>query len=184
MAKPQVPKYVVPSQNAVAMFTLEDFYGMNHPFYLDVFVELGEDRDAITDLIANAIIQKNWDEPDQFNEMIALQLGYMNIDADETVFYGKVTQLVRSICMKCSPHILGKDLMLLEAVEDTEWVNIIYRETMEPQPCITLPSSDSINRPGSPDTRKPESYTPGSLHVQHITELDPVDFSMTLSNGS
>ncbi|WDS62397.1 hypothetical protein [Pseudomonas phage D6] len=177
-------KHVVPVQTAIAMFSQTDFYGFDHPCYLDVFVELGEDRDRITDLIANAIIQKNVDNPDEFAEMIAMQLGYMGIDADETEFYGKVTLLVQSICQKCSPHIIGKDLVLVEAIEDTEWVNIIYREAMEVVSCSSQPYTDLISKPGFQVMIKQENNSLVSLRVQHITELDPVDFSTTLSNGS
>ncbi|MNB96326.1 hypothetical protein D3C87_1266080 [compost metagenome] len=161
-------QYVVPFENAVAMFSIPDFYGFNEPHYLDIAMEFNGEIDQLTDLIANAIVQRNVNEPEQFREMIHMGLGYMGIDPDEEVFYSKMVQHIRSICLKCSPHILGKDIKLIDAIEDADWVNIIYRETSEPQLCFIQQPNDSTSLLGSPAIATPVSYMTGSMASQPI----------------
>jgi hypothetical protein len=153
-------QYVVPFTNAVAMFPFGEFYGYNTPQYLDVMMELNDNRDRLTDLIGNAIVQRNVHNIVEFREMIHMSLGYMGIDPDETAFYETVTQYIREICLKCSPLIIGTDLRLVDAFEDADWVNVIYRETSEPLLCNIQLSTDSINSPGSPAMKSSGSYTP------------------------
>ncbi|QBJ02570.1 hypothetical protein MZD04_gp040 [Pseudomonas phage Psa21] len=153
-------EYVVPFTNAVAMFPFGEFFGYNTPYYLDIMMEFAEKRDRLADLIGNAIIQRNVCNMVEFREMIHMGLGYMGIDPDETVFYEKMVQFVRLICLKCSPYITGNDLKLVEAFEDADWVNIIYRETLEPQLCNIQPSVDLTNSLGSPITKELVNSTP------------------------
>jgi hypothetical protein len=141
-------QYVVPFTNAVAMVPFGEFFGYNTPYYLDIMMEFGEDRDKLTHLIGNAIVQRNVHNIVEFREMIFMGLGYMGIDPEETVFYEKMVQFIRLICLKCSPLIIGTDLKLIEAFEDADWVNIIYRETSEPVLCNIQPSIDLTNSPG------------------------------------
>ena len=164
----QMEQYVVPFENAVAMFSIPDFYGFNEPYYLDIAMEFNGELEKLTDLIANAIIQRNVNEPEQFREMIHMGLGYMGIDPDEEVFYEKILQHLRSICLKCSPYIFGNDLKLIDAIEDADWVNVIYRETSEPQLCFIHQPNDSTNSLGSPAIALPVSYTIGSTVSQPI----------------
>lgn len=162
-------QYVVPFENAVAMFSIPDFYGFNEPQYLDVIMEFNDERDKLTDLIANAIVQRNVHEPEQFREMIHMGLGYMGIDPDEETFYATMVQFVRSICLKCSPYILGTDLKLIDAIEDADWVNIIYRETSEPQLCSIQQPNDSTSLPGSLAIAKPVNCMVISTGTNPIT---------------
>jgi hypothetical protein len=161
-------QYVVPFENAVAMFSIPDFYGFNEPYYLDIAMEFNGELDKLTDLIANAIVQRNVNEPEQFREMVHMGLGYMGIDPDEEVFYSKMVQHIRSICLKCSIHIFGNDLKLIDAIEDADWVNVIYRETSEPQLCFIQQPNDTTSSPGSLAMALPVSYTIGSMGNQPI----------------
>lgn len=138
-------QYVVPFNNVLVMFSHVDFYGFNSPLYLDIMMEFGDDRDKLTDLIANAIVQRNVHDPVSFQEMVHMQLGYMGIDPDETVFYQRMVEYLNWICCLCSHRILGENVALLDTIEDTEWVNVIYRQTMEPVLCHVQPSIVSIN---------------------------------------
>lgn len=161
-------QYVVPFENAVAMFSIPDFYGFNEPHYLDIAMEFNGEIDRLTDLIANAIVQRNVNDYTQFREMIHMGLGYMGIDPDEELFYEKMVQHVRSICLKCSIHIFGSDIKLIDAIEDADWVNVIYRETSEPQLCFIQQPNDLTSSPGSPAIALPVSYTIGYMESQPI----------------
>lgn len=137
-------QYTIPKTGVIALFPLNEFYGYDHPFYLDVLVEFGEDRHRLTNMIANAILQKNWDKP-SFNEMVSMQLGYMGFDSDEYMFYGKVQNWLRDICSKCSPRISEPGPTLVEAIEEADHVNIIYLEVGEVQTCNVPPRFGSIS---------------------------------------
>lgn len=151
-------KYIVPTINTLALFPLSVFYGMDHPLYLDVFIELNEDRTPFTKLIANAIIQKNHQDPESFREMIYMQLGYMGIDPEETTFYDNVTTLVKYICSKCSGKILGLNTSLIDVEEDCEWVNVLYQDQLEPFKC-TQPQNVLTSWLGTQVTTQPVSCT-------------------------
>lgn len=156
-------QYVVPFTNTAALFPLDQFYGYDHPLYLDVFVEFGEDRTQITDMIGNAIVQRNVHRTAEFREMIMLQLGYMGISSDEETFYERVIELISSICYKCSPYIQGGELTFIEAIEEADWVVVVYREVSEALLCNIQPSTVSTNQLGSQGTTLPVNSTPDYL---------------------
>lgn len=162
-------EYTIPYVNIIALFPLNEFYGFDHPKYIDVFMEFAEDRNKITDLIGNAIVQRVHDDPTAFREMLAMQLGYMGIDAtEEPEFFENLVGLVGMVCNRCSPKLVGKDLKFISVDEDTEWVNLIYAEQLEPQKCVTLPQYDSTNSNGFLGSKIHGSYTKDSS-VKAIT---------------
>lgn len=133
-------------EQGIALFNLSDFYGMDHPDYLDVFVEFNEDLDRVTDLIANAILQFKTSTREQFREMLFLQLGYMGFDADEETFYTRCERWLYWIAGRLSLMLPSGKLEFVDAIEDTEWVNVIYREYLEP-PCKETLLIDSTKQP-------------------------------------
>uniref|UniRef100_A0AB39CCN9 Uncharacterized protein n=1 Tax=Pseudomonas phage RVTF4 TaxID=3236931 RepID=A0AB39CCN9_9VIRU len=139
------------SEMGLIRYSLSDFYGMDHPDYLDVFVEFGEDRDKITDLLAMAILNYHTSTPEQLQESIFAKLGYMGVDSDEEAFYAKVDNLADWVARRCSQFIPRGKLELVEAIEDADWVNVVYREYLEPV-CETPSLIDSINLSSSLDS--------------------------------
>jgi len=138
------------SELGLIRYSLTDFYGMDHPDYLDVFVEFGEERDKLTDMIAATILAAKNSNQAELREMIFMRLGYMGFDSDEELLYTRVERLLTWIARHLSISLpLGK-LIFVEAIEDADWVNVIYREYLEPV-CETPLPTDSISCISSPD---------------------------------
>lgn len=119
--------------NGLVLFNQSDFYGMDHPDYLTCFVELGEDRNKITDVIANAILQYKTSSPEQFQEMLFSQLGAMGFDSDEEKIYDTFWHLIHWVAQRLSRMLPDGILNLVMAMEDADWVNVIYGQYEEPK---------------------------------------------------
>lgn len=128
-------EYIVPIENHCAMIPFGLFYGYNSQYYLDIMMEFGECRERLTQLIGNCIVQRNVYQLSDFREMVYMQLGYMGIDHNETLFYERMVQFLQYICINCYPFVVGQSVTFLDAVEDAEWVNLFYRTSGEPVLC-------------------------------------------------
>lgn len=132
----------------IAMFSLTDFYGMDDPRYMDVFVEFGEDREQITDMIATAILQYKTSTLDELKEMVFLKLGYMGFDSEEDTFYERTFGLLQWIASRLSKLLPEENLELVLAMEDADWVNVIYKSY--PEAIWSRSPTALISKPYSP----------------------------------
>ena len=116
------------TENHMVGIPIAEFFGFDHDKYLDIFMEMGEEREPLIDLIANAIVQHVIPH-DEFCEMIRMQLGYMGCCPIESAgFYEMAIDYVRSVSIKCRRYI-PTDLVtigLVYAVEESELVNIVF----------------------------------------------------------
>lgn len=120
----------------MAMFPLPLFFGFDHPKYLEVFIGLGDDRDAFTKMVGNCITLRDPIDSPKFKETVYSHLGYMGIDSDDVLFYATVLELIKYIHTKCASKIYAFQPIFVDAIEDSDWVNLFYHDASETTPCL------------------------------------------------